>query len=228
MNSFVVQSILEQARAAVRRTLTSLRRSLRSVFEGNYSRSSERYVSFSLLESSNESFKSIIKASPRQTRSLVDSHNWNEVSTLSRVCLIAGYQTKQPQHNQLYIPEVVHSVMMIAGLGATIVRKSVYGILINLLQSLFLGRTDDTLPTPELTRIMAEVTEDSTLELFGLRRATTSSEYTRFDAQPESVLLEQHERLARLLMRTMEAAAANKGEHILACLYLYQHTFKDF
>ncbi len=151
-------------------------------------------------------------------RSLVDGANWNEVSTLSRICLIAGYQTKQPLHNQLYIPEVVHSVMMIAGMGATIVRKSVYGIAMNLLQALCMARAEESMPNPDLVSIMAEVAEDSTLELFGLRRVTSTSEYTSYDPPYESMLIEHYERLAQLLLRILDAASGTKGMTLLLAL----------
>ncbi|KAK0207040.1 hypothetical protein DFS33DRAFT_1318594 [Desarmillaria ectypa] len=156
--------------------------------------------------------KAIIKASPRHTKSLVENPHWNEVATLSRLCLIAGYQSKQPSHNQLYVPEIVHVTMMIAGVGSIIVRKAMYGIAMNLLQSMYIARSEDSAdPLPELNQLLNELSEPRTLELFGLHRATSTSEYTSYDTTQDAMLIDNYERLARLLVRILEASAGTQG-----------------
>lgn len=156
--------------------------------------------------------KAIIKASPRHTKSLVENPHWNEVATLTRLCLLAGYQSKQPSHNQLYIPEIVHVTMMIAGIGSIIVRKAMYGIAMNLLQSMYIARSEDSAdPLPELSQLLNEFSEPGTLELFGLHRTTSTSEYTSYDPTQDAMLIDNYERLARLLVRILEASAGTKG-----------------
>ncbi|KAK0461601.1 uncharacterized protein EV420DRAFT_1526161 [Desarmillaria tabescens] len=156
--------------------------------------------------------KAIIKASPRHTKSLVDNPHWNEVATLSRICLHAGYQSRQPSHNQLYVPEIVHVTMMIAGVGSIIVRKAMYGIAMNLLQSMYIARSEDSAnPLSELSQLLNEFSESGTLELFGLHRATSTSEYTTYDTTQDAMLIDNYERLARLLVRILEASAGTQG-----------------
>ncbi|KAJ3936091.1 MAG: hypothetical protein NXY57DRAFT_886591 [Lentinula lateritia] len=156
--------------------------------------------------------KAIIKASPRMPR--IPSHNtgWPEVSTLIRIALIAGTETTHPLNNQLYVPEIVHIVTLVAGVGSTLIRKSVYGIIINLVQSLYLARLDEG-SAPELLQHIEEMTtQEHVLNLFGLSRLTTTSEYTSFDVDKEKSIIYQQEKLTALLIRSMDVSSGSKGQ----------------
>lgn len=136
---------------------------------------------------------------------------WPEVSTLIRIALIAGTETTQPINNQLYVPEIAHIVTLVAGVGSTIIRKSVYGIFINLVQSLYFARHEEG-PAPELLQFIEDVTShEDVLNLFGMSRATTTSEYSNFDVEKEKLVIHQQEKLTALLVRFMDLSAGSKG-----------------
>lgn len=165
-----------------------------------------------------------MKASPSLSKSLIDNPNWSEVSALIRLTLIAGYQAKQLLHNQLYVPEIIHVVTLVAGFGSTIVRKSVYGIVMNLLQSLYLARTEDS-PASELQQLITDYTQTDTLKLFGLLRTTPTSEYTSFEPPNDSVNIDYQERLVDLLARMLEVTAGTRGALSSAFCFLSFHTY---
>lgn len=146
---------------------------------------------------------------PKSSRTAADNANWNEISALIRLIHVAGNQSKQPTHNQLYVPELVHLVSLLSGTGITLVRKSVYGIVMNLLQSMYLARAEDG--DAELLEVIAECTQPETLLLFGLTRPTTTSEYSNIDPLNDKILLEKQEDLAKLLVRILEVTAGTKG-----------------
>jgi hypothetical protein len=150
-----------------------------------------------------------LSKSPKPSKSLADNPNWSEISTLVRLALVAGYQNKQPSHNQLYVPEIVHLVTLIAGVGPTLVRKSVYGIVMNLLQSLYLARADDA--GSELLLLIDDCTKPDILRLFGLLRATPTSEYTNFEPANDKAHIDSQESLTELLIRILEVTAGSKG-----------------
>ncbi|KAF9067659.1 hypothetical protein BDP27DRAFT_1225535 [Rhodocollybia butyracea] len=154
--------------------------------------------------------KAIVKASPRLSR--VPAHNpgWPEVSTLIRIALIAGTETVHPVNNQLYVPEIVHIVTLVAAVGSTLIRKSVYGLLINLIQSLYLARLDDG-PSPELLQLIQDCTQEEILNLFGLKRITSTSEYSSFDVEQEQTVIRHQEKLTALLVRIIDTSAGSKG-----------------
>lgn len=111
------------------------------------------------------------------------------------------------------MPEIVHLVTLISGTGPTLVRKSVYGIILNFLQSVYATRSDDD----ELLNVLLlieEFTQPHILRLFGLARANTSSEYSDLDPASDRCFLDIQESLTALLIRVMEATSGSAGQSI--------------
>jgi hypothetical protein len=140
----------------------------------------------------------------------VEDGRWNEIATLVRLVYVAGNQSKQLSHHQLYVPEIMHVASFIAGIGPTLIRKSVYGIIMNLLQSLYLTRPEDA-GGPNFLNLINECTQPETLQLFGLTRSTSTSDYTDFEHTSDKLLLDSLERLSRLLVRIVEISAGSQG-----------------
>jgi hypothetical protein len=110
------------------------------------------------------------------------------------------------------VPEVVHLTTLVAGVGQISVRKSVYGVIMNLLQSLYMSRSDD-IPAEELLQLMKECTTPAKLKIFGLLRDTPSSEYGMVDHTTDKEYLDTLEDLTLLLAKIMELASGSTGEH---------------
>ncbi|KAL0576959.1 Ras GTPase activating protein ira2 [Marasmius crinis-equi] len=157
--------------------------------------------------------RAIIKASPRLSKNPSVNPAWTEVATLIRIAMVGGFEANQPVHNQLYVPEVIHIVTLVAGIGATIVRKSVYGIIVNLVQCLYLARTEES-AAPELAQLILDCSQPDILQLFGLSRATATSEYSSSDVSLENVKesIEVQERLTVFLLRIMSVCAGSRGQ----------------
>lgn len=164
--------------------------------------------------------QAILKASPTLGRGFTENASWGEVSTLLRLVLLAGAQLKEPGQNQLYVPEVVHVVSLVAALGNIVVRKSVYGIMMNLLQCLYVTRKEEG-PAPELLQFMSECCEEETFKLFGLLRTTPTSEYTIYDPQSDKATIDGQERLTELLARMLEITSGTPGTNTILCLFYY-------
>ncbi|KAJ7181585.1 hypothetical protein C8R43DRAFT_1229418 [Mycena crocata] len=148
-------------------------------------------------------------------RTLKDYPNWAEISTLVRLCHVAGYQAQRPNHNLLYVPEILHLVTLTAGVGSVLVRKSVYGIVINLLQSMYIGRSEDA-PASDLLALLAECETPESQQLFGLLRVSQSSEYLESEPPKMDVISDFHkvnmqEKLTQLLARILEVTAGSRG-----------------
>ncbi|KAJ7458402.1 hypothetical protein B0H11DRAFT_187286 [Mycena galericulata] len=143
-------------------------------------------------------------------RTLYEYPNWAEISTLVRLCHVAGYQAQRPAHNLLYVPEILHLVTLTAGVGPSLVRKSVYGIVINLLQAMYIGRTEDA-PASDLLQLLADCETAESQKLFGLERVTQSSEYVNFDVMGDIPKVDTQEKLTELLARILEVTAGSRG-----------------
>jgi len=149
--------------------------------------------------------------------------NYSEVSALIKMCLVVGSQSRHLTLNQLYVPEVIHIVMLVAADGPVKVRKTVYGIVLNLLQSLYVSRSDDV-PATELLQILKDFTSSSTLQLFGLQRNPPTSQHTIWMSYNDKQYLDNLEQLAMFLSRIMEIASGSKGDFnhsVSPVFYLY-------
>jgi hypothetical protein len=149
----------------------------------------------------------------KPTKSLVENVNWNEIATLTRLAFVAGSHSKQAIHTQLYIPEIVHLVTLTAGTGPTLVRKSVYGIVLNYLQTLYSARREGE-EVFEVLSLIEEFAQPSILSLFGLARTNSSSEYSDLDPPNDQGFLETQEGLTELLIRVMETTAGTRGTFV--------------
>lgn len=163
----------------------------------------------------------------KPSKSLAENIHWNEIATLIRLALVAGNQSKHPSHNQLYVPEIVHLVSLVAGTGQTLVRKSVYGIIMNLLQSLYLARAEDA-TGPELLVLINECTQKEALQLFGLLRATPTSEYSNFEPSGDKMHIDTQEGLTLLLVRILEVTAGSQGLCCQCPVFSFAHFFQVY
>jgi neurofibromin 1 len=100
-------------------------------------------------------------------------------------------------------------VSLIAGQGPTLVRKSGYGIIINLLQSLYIARPEEG--ESEIKHLINDLGLAENLKLFGLQRETPTSDYINFDPVDEKHALDIHEHLVEVLVRVLNVSAGNQG-----------------
>ncbi|KAF9226729.1 hypothetical protein BS17DRAFT_500836 [Gyrodon lividus] len=150
------------------------------------------------------------KTSLKPSRTLPENVHWNEIATLTRFALIASNHSKQAVYDQLYVPDICHIVTLVAGTGQTLVRKSVYGVIMNFLQSLFLARADDA-SGPDLRALIDELIDVENLQLFGLTRQSSTSEYCNYDPPNDKAMIDSQEALTRLLVRIIEVTAGSKA-----------------
>jgi hypothetical protein len=123
---------------------------------------------------------------------------------------VVGSQSTHSGQSYLYVPEIIHLVSLIAGEGHSLIRKSVYGIIMNLLQSLYLSRPDDR-TEPELMRLINDCSLPENLGLFGLQRESLSSRYSNTESGSEKATLDAQEKLTQLLLRIMTVSAGSTG-----------------
>jgi hypothetical protein len=154
------------------------------------------------------------KTTLKPTPTLVENPHWNEIAALTRLALVSTSQCKQAVQVQLFVPEIVHLVTLISSTGAVGIRLSVHGIVMNMLQTLTVGRSGDT-PSPEIRILLDECASPETLRFFGLVQSATTGEYANFDPSNERMFISYQESLTQLLARILEGIAGSKGEPYL-------------
>jgi len=125
--------------------------------------------------------------------------------------MVVMYNNRVPVQTQLFVPEIVHLVTMLAASGPVILRTSVYGLVTNLVQSLCIARTEDDVGKDRLRRLLRHCSTPETLRLFGLAREDTSSEYTLLDPLTEQTSVDNLETIANFLLEIVEAGAQTVG-----------------
>ncbi|KAF7335246.1 hypothetical protein MSAN_02335100 [Mycena sanguinolenta] len=105
---------------------------------------------------------------------------------------------------------IIHLITLTSSVGPPLVRKSVYGGVIHLLQAMHLSRSEET-PAPELLQLLAELETPETQQLFGLAKLTPSSEYINYDVTGDKNKVDAQEKLTSLLARILEVTAGSRG-----------------
>ena len=158
-----------------------------------------------------ENIQALGKASVKPTGTLAENPHWNEIASLSRLALVASQQSKQPSVAQFYTPELIHIITLIAATGEVVVRSTVWGLVMDLLQSLWISRSSDAIAGSEIRLLYEEGSHVEQLKLFGLTRASRSNDLIAYDPVTDSNVLDCQEGLTCFLIRVMEAAAQSKG-----------------
>ncbi|TCD61394.1 Ras GTPase activating protein ira2 [Steccherinum ochraceum] len=151
------------------------------------------------------------KTQSRPTKDLADNFHWTEIACLIRMCLVANSQPRNLTNAQLYVPELVHMVCLTAATGDLLVRTSVYGVVMNLLQSVHYARRGETESSPEIRALIDECALPDKLKCFGLVRTSPTSEYCVYEFSNDRAYLDALEELCHLLARIMKAVAGNQG-----------------
>ncbi|KAI0329579.1 hypothetical protein GY45DRAFT_1324865 [Cubamyces sp. BRFM 1775] len=155
--------------------------------------------------------KVIGKTSIKPTRNLADNVHWNEIACLARLLLVLNNSAKNTVQIQLFIPEIMHLVTLIAATGQLYVRCTIYAVVTHMLHGLCSLRLTDATASPELQVVLEECTQPEGMRLFGISKPSPTSEYALYDPPNGKNVIDDLEALTRLLLRIMEAIAASKG-----------------
>jgi hypothetical protein len=81
----------------------------------------------------------------------------------------------------------------------------------NLLQAVYLSQPEEPL-APDVLALINDCTRPEVLQLFGLARTTSTSDYTNYDPSNDKTLLDLHEGLADLLIKIMQMISTSPGK----------------
>ncbi|GJJ07052.1 hypothetical protein Clacol_001251 [Clathrus columnatus] len=155
--------------------------------------------------------KAILSKPGRNTRSLTKSLFWPEITTLSRLVLKAGYVPRLSLHTQLYMSEAIHLVTMVCSTGSLYMRSTVYGIAMNLIQNLRLGKADNQGCVAKLDELMKEMGTNEVLNKFGLMKVHPESDIISVENCPDQIPMSSLEGIAELFIRALTYGAGETG-----------------
>lgn len=117
--------------------------------------------------------KIIHRTSFKPTRSLTDHPSWSEIAILVRFILMLSFNNHGPVKR--VVPELFHIVSLIAGVGCTVVRASVHGVVVNMIQSLCTSMPLSAANVKKLQLLLVELSESKSRLLFGLTRSNANA-----------------------------------------------------
>lgn len=109
----------------------------------------------------------------KPTRSLIDHPSWPEIAILVRFVLMLSFNNRGPVKRM--VPELFHIVSLIAGVGCTVVRASVHGVVVNMIQSLCTSMPLSAANVKKLQMLLIELSESKSRLLFGLNRSNANA-----------------------------------------------------
>ncbi|KAI8079304.1 hypothetical protein BDF21DRAFT_493917 [Thamnidium elegans] len=148
--------------------------------------------------------KVIHRTSFKPSRSLTDHPSWPEIAILIRFILMLSFNNQGPVKR--IVPEVFHIVSLVAGVGSTIVRASVHGVVVNMIQSLCTSMPLTTANIQKLQLLLTELSESKSRLLFGLNRSNANA----FMITPETL----NDSTEPISLRSLESIIGKLSEAI--------------
>ena len=147
----------------------------------------------------------------KPSKTLERNVHWNEIAAYTRLVYGSGLVSHQLIQNELFVPEVIHLVTLLAAQGDTDVRLTVYGVTLQLFQSLHTIHSEEAAIAGGIRTLLEELTSPETLRFFGLTLlSATTNEYAALDISDDLVTSEG---LSRWLLRALSICSGNTGKH---------------
>jgi hypothetical protein len=134
------------------------------------------------------------------------------VAAITRLALYVGYNSRIPAHNQLFVAETAHLITLLAGSGPVLMRVTVHGIAVNLIQSLYVSKADDPTVAPKLKQLLSDIHSAETLANFGLVSHGPVGDYGIPDTVSDTLSVDTLEELTRFLMKALALGAHSSCE----------------
>ncbi|CAG8637906.1 2796_t:CDS:10, partial [Cetraspora pellucida] len=150
----------------------------------------------------------IAKTSQDHTRNLTDNQAWTEIAILIRFNLMLSFSNRA--YVQIYLPELFHIISILIATGPPLIRASVHGLIVNLVQSLCTAQPLAPDNYRRLTLLLTELSEPNFKFFFGLNHSPgnaflISAESTR--DMPDTMPLSSLETVIQALLEVIICGA---------------------
>ncbi|PKC12463.1 hypothetical protein RhiirA5_496913 [Rhizophagus irregularis] len=153
--------------------------------------------------------KVIARTSLKATRTLTDNPAWPEIAVLIRFNLMLSFNSRNVQ---LYLPELFYIISILVATGPPLIRASIHGLIVNLVQSLCTSMPLNEINVKRLTLLLTELSEPNFRYFFGLNNVpgnafVISSESTH--DLPDTMPLASLEKIVQALLEVMVCGAGS-------------------
>ncbi|KAH7343309.1 hypothetical protein B0J17DRAFT_171910 [Rhizoctonia solani] len=140
-----------------------------------------------------------------------DDIAWNEVAAITRLVYMVLQNNRPPVQILIYIPEIFFLVTVLSMAGPLLLRKTIYGILVNVVQAFLTNKHTDDETKDNLRRLLNQTMDPEFQTVLGITRPDTRSEFTVVDPQSDSVAMLKLEELTSYLLEIIACGASSIG-----------------
>ena len=170
------------------------------------------------------------RVSPNQTQtiaqtylnlsdSLIDNVLWGEISVLTRITLMLTFNPHSSLDAQLFLPETFHIITLLVSTGPLLMRQTVYGVTVNIVQALTSATTSGDMDSTALHQLFKRLQQPEMVAAFGLAQSPHSAELVgalqRHDS--DEALLANVLEVTKYLSEVLEAGSISIGESTHRC-----------
>ncbi|CAE6527674.1 unnamed protein product, partial [Rhizoctonia solani] len=136
---------------------------------------------------------------------------WNEIAAITRLVYMVLQNNRPPVQILIYIPEIFYLVTVLSMAGPLLLRKTTYGILVNVVQAFLTNKHTDDETKDNLRRLLNQTMDPEFQTVLGITRPDTRSEFTLVDHQSDSVAMVKLEELTSYLLEIIACGASSIG-----------------
>ncbi|CAG8659125.1 6043_t:CDS:2, partial [Acaulospora colombiana] len=151
----------------------------------------------------------ISRTSQKPTKTLTENPAWPEIAVLVRFNLMLSFNNRNVQ---LYLPELFYVISLLVATGPPLIRSSIHGLIVNLVQSLCTSMPLSESSFKRLNLLLTELSEPNFRYFFGLNNVSGNA----FVVSPESIVdindtmpLASLEKIVQALLEVMVCGAGS-------------------
>jgi neurofibromin 1 len=138
---------------------------------------------------------------------------WQQIAALARLTLVVCNQGRFPFQIQLFVPEIIHSISLLAHQGPLALRTSLHHMTSSLIQSLYAARSDDAETCRQLRAMLEELMTAEVTALFGLAPSAAGFDYEAARITNDTAIT-AIEGVTRFFLRFIDIAASSPSRWI--------------
>ncbi|KAG9100039.1 Ras GTPase activating protein ira2, partial [Ceratobasidium sp. 370] len=143
--------------------------------------------------------------------SSTDDVAWNEVAAIARLVYMVLQNNRPPVQILIYVPEIFYLVTVLSTAGPILLRKTVYGILVNVVQAFLTNKNTNDEVKENLRKLLSQTLDPEFQTVLGITRPDSKSEFVLVDHPSDSVVMVKLEELTGFLLEIISSGASSVG-----------------
>ncbi|WOO81456.1 Neurofibromin [Vanrija pseudolonga] len=153
--------------------------------------------------------KTISQTYSTPTNNLTENNAWTEIIILARLNLALTFSPQSPLDTQVFLPELLFCIVLLAGVGPVLMRQTVYGLTMSIVQSLSISFSGGDMDTTTLHHLLKRLQQPEMINAFGLQQMAYNFELSGLSQNDQygNLYLDSLDLVIKFLMDVLSAGA---------------------